>query len=186
MMNWDNDTAEWYAQKYGNYPTNNLAVNSLDLCFNSTIVDVGCGTGSALRHAAIQVTSGTLIGIDPVPRMLEIARKQTENHPACARITFLEGTASNLPVEDALADFAFAFDSFDHWVDKKRGLSEIRRILRPKGSLIVVKDGGIPGGKNAITAFASALEDTGFIISQERQITGEQISFTLWECCIKG
>ena len=185
MNKWDNKTAEWYAQKYGDYPTNYLAVDMLDLHFDSVVVDVGCGTGSALRHAAIKVTEGSLIGIDPVPRMLEIAREQTENHPAFALITFLEGSAASLPVENAIADFVFAFDSFDHWGDKKRGLSEVHRILRPKGSFVVVKDGGIPGGKNAKKAFSSALEEAGFIIAQESQVTENQVSFTLWKSSLK-
>lgn len=184
MNDWDTETAEWYAEKYGEYPTNRLAVEALHLAADSTIVDVGCGTGSALRHAADQVTNGTLIGVDPVPRMLEIARDRTASHPASTRIAFHQGAAEDLPIEDAVADFVFAFDSFDHWKDKLRGLSEIRRVLHSSGHLVIVKDGGVPGGTKARQAFFDALARAGFTVIRERQIEMTDVSFTMWECSI--
>jgi ubiquinone/menaquinone biosynthesis C-methylase UbiE len=78
--------------------------------------------------------------------MIELAQEQTESHPAVPRIEFRLGPAEGLSVDDAAADVVLAFDSFDHWQDRARGLSEIRRILRPAGRLIVVKDAGVPGG----------------------------------------
>ncbi len=84
MTEWNTETAEWYAEKFGEYPTNRLAVDTLDLQPDATILDIGCGTGSALRHAAEKVIHGSLIGIDPVPRMMEIAKEKTHSHPACS------------------------------------------------------------------------------------------------------
>lgn len=77
MTEWNSETAEWYAKNYGEYPTNRIAIDALALEADSAIVDVGCGTGSALRHAASWVPKGDLIGIDPVPRMVELARAST-------------------------------------------------------------------------------------------------------------
>lgn len=185
MSEWDAQTAEWYAQTCGEYPTNRLAVAALDLAADSTIVDVGCGTGSALRHAAAQVTSGTLIGVDPVPRMLELAREQTASDPASERIVFHQGTAEDLPIGDGVADVVFAFDAFDHWKDKVRGLSEVRRVLRPDGYLVVVKDEGIPGATKARQAFTDALAKAGFTVTSERGIAEGDVSFMLWECSVK-
>ncbi|WP_412069425.1 class I SAM-dependent methyltransferase [Rubrivirga sp. IMCC43871] len=186
MSDWDTETAERYAQRYGDYPTNRLAVNALDLAADSTIVDVGCGTGSALRNAAARVSAGTLIGVDPVPRMIEIAREQTAGHPACPRIAFHEGRAEQLPLDTASADVVLAFDSFDHWADKPRGLHEIRRVLRRHGRLAVVKDGGVPGGLHARKAFADLLTNAGFEVLREREIAEADVWFTLWECSAGG
>jgi ubiquinone/menaquinone biosynthesis C-methylase UbiE len=182
MNEWDAETAEWYAANYSEYATNRLAVEALDLEPDSLVVDVGCGTGSALRHAALTVTQGSLIGIDPVPRMIELARERTAGHPAAARIDFRLGSAEDLPVDDAAADVVLAFDSFDHWQDKARGLSEIRRILRAAGRLVVVKDASVPGARGARRAFVDALARAGFVVSREEQIEGEDVRFTLWIC----
>ena len=182
MNEWDAETAEWYAANYGEYATNRLAVEALALEPDSVVVDVGCGTGSALRHAASVVTEGRLIGVDPVPRMIELAQEQTASDPAAPRIEFRLGPAEDLPVDDAAADVVLAFDSFDHWQDKGRGLSEIRRILRPAGRLVVVKDASVPGERGARRAFVDALAQAGLVVSREEQIEGEGVRFTLWIC----
>lgn len=180
MTEWTSETAQWYASKYGEYPTNRLAVNELDLPKDAVVVDVGCGTGYALRHASGDVTRGRLIGIDPVPRMIEIARERTLDHPHSARIEFRVGSAENLPVEDEAADVVFAFDSVDHWQDIERGLREIRRILRPRGVLAIVKDQALPGAAEAGRVAAETVGGAGFSAVEQHEMSGEGVSFTLW------
>jgi SAM-dependent methyltransferase len=85
-------------------------------------------------------------------------------------------------VDDAAADVVLAFDSFDHWQDKARGLREIRRVLRPAGRLVVVKDANVPGEREARGAFVEALARAGFVVSREERIEGEEVRFTLWIC----
>ncbi len=182
MTEWNLETAEWYAQNYGEYPTNRLAVDALNLSADAVIVDVGCGTGAALRHAAVKACRGRLIGIDPVPRMIEIARDRLAGHTAAARIEFREGSAENLPVENDRADLVFAFDAIDHWQDVDQGLREIRRILRPQGQLVIVKDQGVPGAGEARRHIAAALERGGFEVVEAREIAGDDVTFTLWRC----
>lgn len=182
MTDWTAETAEWYARNYGDYPTNRLAVETLQLPADAIVVDVGCGTGSALRHASIMVTQGRLIGIDPVPRMLEIARASTANHPALGRITFQPGAAENLPLANGLADVVLAFDSFDHWQDPCQGLAEVRRVLRTDGRFVVVKDGGIPGANKERRAFTNLLQQAGFRVTSEQEIKQEDVNFMLWTC----
>lgn len=186
MPKWDSETAEWYAKNYGEYPTNRLAVDALDLPANGVIVDVGCGTGAALRHAAVNAGRGRLIGIDPVPRMIEIARERLEGHPAAARIEFREGGAENLPVENDQADLVFAFDAIDHWRDVDQGLREVRRILRPRGQLVIVKDQGVPGVDEALQRLVAALDRGGFEFVEAREIAGDDVTFTLWRCIERG
>jgi len=180
MNEWDAETAEWYAANYGEYATNRLAVEALELEPDSLVVDVGCGTGSALRHAAATITQGRLIGVDPVPRMIELARERTASHPSAPRIEFRLGSAEDLPVDDAAADVVLAFDSFDHWQGRARGLREIRRILRSAGRFVVVKDASVPGAREARRAFVDALARAGFVVSREEQIEGDDVRFTLW------
>lgn len=184
MSEWNAETAEWYATNYGEYATNRLAIDALEFEPDSVIVDVGCGTGAALRHGAPRVPRGTLIGIEIIPRMIEIAHERTASHKDQSRIEFRQGSAEKLPVDDSSADLVLAFDSFDHWQDKSGGLTEIRRVLRPKGQFAVVKDGGLPDGKKARQGFLDELEGSGFRVISEQRLEGEDVSFTLWVCSV--
>lgn len=177
MSDWDDDTAEWYAENYGEYDTNKLGINALALFPTSTIVDIGCGTGCALRHAAKQVTDGILIGIDPVPRMIEIAEERTDY----IGISYKVGPAEDVPVDSGIADIVLAFDSFDHWQDKLQGLNEVKRILKENGQFVVIKDGGVPWGDKSRQAFIDILEKVGFALANEQVVIKDDISFTMWK-----
>ncbi len=184
MNDWNTETAEWYAANFGDYPTNRLAVDYLDLKDLITIVDVGCGTGSALRHAAEKVENGNLIGIDPVPRMIEIAREQTENHPSHKPISFMIGSAENLPIVDGTADVVFAFDSIDHWKDVNQGLSEMRRIIKTGGQFVIVKDRSVPNSPEALELLEKELISSEFKIKTHLEIKEDDVTFFILTCSI--
>ncbi|MEO0605480.1 MAG: class I SAM-dependent methyltransferase [Myxococcota bacterium] len=172
MTGWNAEIAEWYAEKYGEYPTNRLAVDRLELAADAVVLDVGCGTGAALRRAAERLTSGRLIGVDPVPRMLEIARERAGD----VTLDLREGSANALPLEDQSCDVVLAFDSMDHWDDVAEGLAEIRRVMRPGGRVLIVKDLGMP----AATSVAQALDDAGFRVLEEYQVEEDAVHFAMW------
>jgi len=50
---WNDETAERYARKYGECATNRIPIENILFQSNSTIVDIGCGTGATLRRAAV-------------------------------------------------------------------------------------------------------------------------------------
>lgn len=93
------------------------------------ILDIGCGTGRLLQVAATRWPEAELIGVDPAPQMLEIAKRRL---PEAA---FKGGSAEELPVSDETADLVLSSISFHHWADQKKGLSETTRVLRPDGLL---------------------------------------------------
>src|SRR5213593_3243682 len=64
-------------------------------------LDLGCGTGD-LALELVRAGVGTTIGLDPVPGMLEGARRKLPDEGA--RIAWVEGDALRLP---------FAYGSFD-------------------------------------------------------------------------
>lgn len=178
MGTWDAGTAEWYAAKYGEYPTNRLALDDVDLPADGTVLDIGCGTAAALRHIGTRVAR--LIGVDPVPRMVQIAAARLAGHPAAGRIELRVGPAEQLPVEDDAVDVVLAFDSYDHWQDQGAGLVEVRRVLKAGGRFIVVKDGGVPNAESKKAAFAAVAEAAGFTVLDAREMRGEGVRFARW------
>ncbi len=160
-----------------------ITIERLEIAPDSRVVDVGCGTGAALRHAAAKVTGGTLRGFDPVPRMVEIARERLAEHPAAGRIEIDVAPAHELPIEGDSADLVLALDSYDHWGEGQAdGLAEVRRVLAAGGRFVIVKDGGVPGSDDSRDAFVSEVEAAGFVVQEEESIAAEEVAFTMWIC----
>ena len=180
MSTWTAEIAEWYADKYGEYATNRMGIDALELDSDDVVVDIGCGTGAALRHATGVVAEGRLIGVDPVPRMVEIARERAADHPQGQRLELLVGTAADVPLTDGLADVVLALDSYDHWRDPPKGLAEVARLLRAGGRFAVVKDHGAPGGTAGCAAMVAKIERAGFRLLREAPLSEGAVACTLW------
>jgi ubiquinone/menaquinone biosynthesis C-methylase UbiE len=98
------------------------------------VLDVGCGTGYALRRLAAALPEAKVFtGVDPAEQMVSVARESSDD----PRLSFLSGTAERLPVPDASFDLVISTTSFDHWVDQRAGLAECARVLAPGGHLVL-------------------------------------------------
>ena len=100
------------------------------------ILEVGCGPGSF----AEDVIGYDLVCLDPIQEMLKVAedrvnsaRKSRGDDPA----TFIEGKAEDLPFEDSSFDAVCTLFSFRDWFDKRAGISEALRVLKPGGKFII-------------------------------------------------
>jgi SAM-dependent methyltransferase len=133
---WNGETARWYAERYGDWPTHGLTAQRLELSGDEVVLDVGCGTGSMLRAVLPALTGGRALGVDPVEEMVGIARSQTSDE----RITYHRGPAEALPIQDASVDLAMTVNSLHHFTDPLAGLLEMKRALRPGGVVLVVTD----------------------------------------------
>lgn len=182
MREWDAEAAEWFAERYGEYATNRLCIDEVDFPPGSVVVDIGCGTGYGLRRVAARVADATLIGIDPVPRMLEIARTRTAASEHAGRIEFRSGRATAIPVQTGRADFVLAFDTFDYWSDAAAGMAEIGRVLGPHGRFIALKDAGDDNADASRKAFLEALSASSLQLLDERKLSEGSVTCTRWLC----
>jgi ubiquinone/menaquinone biosynthesis C-methylase UbiE len=178
MSEWDAKTAEWYAENYGEYATNRLGVDALEDLSPSSVLDVGCGAGAALRHASLRWPAARLVGVDPVPRMIEIARERLEGHPGEGAVELKVGSAEDLPVDDGSFDLVLAFDSLDHWSDAEAGAREAGRVLTPNGRLVVVKDQGVPGHSDDVVELFQSV--AGLELVRSQRVESEGVSFAMW------
>jgi ubiquinone/menaquinone biosynthesis C-methylase UbiE len=96
------------------------------------VLDVGCGTGYALRQLAQRLPAAVqLTGIDAAPQMIQVAGQLARDE----RLRFGQGTAERLPFGDAEFDLVITTTSFDHWADQRAGIRECARVLAPGGCL---------------------------------------------------
>jgi ubiquinone/menaquinone biosynthesis C-methylase UbiE len=98
------------------------------------VLDVATGTGIAAEAAlAIVGPSGSVIGGDVSPNMLDVARKRLANQP----IRLEHFDAHNLPFADGTFDTVICQLGLMFFDDPVRALRESRRVLRPGGRAAV-------------------------------------------------
>jgi SAM-dependent methyltransferase len=99
------------------------------------VVDIGSGAGFDSFIAAGQVgAAGRVVGVDMTPEMLKRSR-DTAEALGLAQVEFREGFAEALPVENKWADVVVSNGVINLCADKRAVFSEIRRVLRPGGTL---------------------------------------------------
>lgn len=98
--------------------------------FNDAL-DVGCADGSFLAHATAAFPQARFSGTDVSEYALERARQRLP------KVTFQHSTAERLPFESAAFDLVTAFDVLEHLPSLEAGVSELHRLARPGGVVIV-------------------------------------------------
>jgi ubiquinone/menaquinone biosynthesis C-methylase UbiE len=103
-----------------------------------SVLDVGCGPGSLTLAAKRRVGRGTVCGIDPAPEMIALARAKSAR--AGEAVDFRVGVIEDLPFEDGSFDVALSSLMLHHLPlePRRRGLAEVRRVLKPGGTCLVV------------------------------------------------
>jgi SAM-dependent methyltransferase len=97
------------------------------------VVDVGCGTGAIARRAAPLIRPrGAVIGVDPNPTSLQMARAVSD-----PGIGWRLGELTRLPLPDRMFDAAVCQHTLAITPDRERAVRELRRVLKPGGRIAV-------------------------------------------------
>lgn len=99
------------------------------------VLEIGCGTGSLLLATARKQPGAEVVGLDPDPKALAIARRKAERAGVSVRLD--QGFADELPYPDASFDLVLSSFMFHHLSRevKEKALREVRRVLKPGGRL---------------------------------------------------
>lgn len=103
-----------------------------DLCQGLDVLVVASGDGSG--SSILADVARSVIGVDANPKA--IVRAQ-ETYGTKRNLRFVQGSAVELPLGDASVDAAVSFEMLEHFPEQARFVSEIKRVLRPAGRLIV-------------------------------------------------
>jgi SAM-dependent methyltransferase len=95
-----------------------------------TVVDLGTGSGYALRALAETTEMGRGYGVDRSPAMLRNARSYADD----PRLGFCRADFGDLPFATGEVDHVFTMEAFYYAGDLDAALREVARVLRPGGT----------------------------------------------------
>ena len=105
---------------------------------DSTVLDIGCGGGAAVRLLAAKKSTGKVYGIDHSLDMVNLSKKVNKRliEGNLAEIDY--GSVSCLPYSDDMFDTVTAIETIEFWPNLIDDLREVKRVLKPDGSLLLV------------------------------------------------
>jgi len=114
---------------------NRWLAQQIELPAQSCVLDIGCGTGLLTVRIAEQHPQADVVGIDASKPMIDVATRKR----AMANCHFKQALGEELPFPDnhfELVTSALFFHHVDREL-KQRTLQEIRRVLKPGGTLLI-------------------------------------------------
>jgi ubiquinone/menaquinone biosynthesis C-methylase UbiE len=98
------------------------------------VVDVGCGD-AALTHLVAEATGARVVGIEPEPLGVELAREALTR--ARSSVEIVSGNGDKLPFEDDEVSLVIMSEVIEHVPVGEPLVAEAARVLAPSGSLLM-------------------------------------------------
>lgn len=103
----------------------------LDAVKGKTVLDIACGEG--FGSSLLSKNAEFVFGVDIDPEAISHA---SETYDA-ENITFLQGSCSQIPIEDNSIDIVVSFETIEHHDEHEQMMLEVRRVLKTDGVLII-------------------------------------------------
>ena len=111
------------------------AIRHLDVKPGDHVIDIACGHGGAAYILKCSTPAARVLGIDLLAENIRLAQ---DMFPRIDGLSFGEGNAQDLPMEDSSVERALCCEAAFHFPDKPQFLGEASRVLKPGGRLVVV------------------------------------------------
>jgi SAM-dependent methyltransferase len=105
-----------------------------------TVLDVGCGGGRTVSKLAAMAPQGKVHGIDYSEESVAASRRYNAQAIRAGRVEIHLADVGKLPFADSAFDLVTGVETHFWWSDIAAGLREIRRVLKPGGTLILIAE----------------------------------------------
>jgi len=121
-----------------NKALNDCALSHLELVSDDHLLEVGFGGGYLIGRCLEKITGGRICGVDVSASLVKKAGRKFKSDAPGSILEIKQGKAEALPFTDASFTKACSVNSVFYWDDPLQGFKEIRRILAPGGSFVLI------------------------------------------------
>ncbi len=126
LFGWSGDDIDYYME---------MTLSYLPSRFNGVLLDVPVGTGVFTDSLYARYSDATVIGVDYSMGMLQVAKKRFEER-GLDNVCLVRADVAKLPLADGAVDIVLSMAGLHAFPDKQAAVAEMRRVLRPDGSLV--------------------------------------------------
>jgi ubiquinone/menaquinone biosynthesis C-methylase UbiE len=155
------DEADRYFIQLYHHVASGVDVAGLD------VVEVGSGRGGGASYIARYLKPKTMLGIDFSEQAVRFANRQHR----VAGLSFTQGDAEKLPLDDAQVDVVINVESSHCYGSIETFLSEVQRILRPLGTFLYADF----RGEDDVALLHRQLHHSGMTLLHEEDITANVV-----------
>ena len=101
---------------------------------STALLDIGCADGTTTRQLQKILPDARIVGVDYYKKAIDFAKKKK------SKIKFVHADVHDLPFANNSFDTVTAIETLEHLTIPERVLDEIRRVLKPRGYLIIGQD----------------------------------------------
>ncbi len=117
----------------------NLAIQSIEIQPEARVLDVCTGTADVAIAMAEKYTSMNIYGIDFSEEMLKAGKIKVAGKNLDNSIELIKADALHLPFPDRIFDIICVSFGIRNLRDRKKGIQEIKRVLRENGQIIILE-----------------------------------------------
>ncbi len=134
---WDSRAATFEQKRFDYFRwLQRKVIRLIDLRPGLHFLDIGCGTGWAVRYvASLLQDEGEFNGVDISGNMIDTALARSAGF---RNVHFYKANAEQIPLESGSVDHAICTNSFHHYLDPSKVLREIHRLLTGEGRLYIL------------------------------------------------
>ena len=103
---------------------------------HSFIIDLGTGPGLLSIQIFRKIPQVTIIGIDPLVKMLQLAKENVKN-TNFQTFEPIVGVSENIPMKNNTVDIIASRFSLPYWTQPDKSFQEMIRVLKPGGKVVL-------------------------------------------------
>lgn len=120
----------------------NWSLELMNIQKGDRILELGCGAGYAVKSISEKDLAEEIVGLDISPTIIRSARIRNKKAISEKRVKLVQANFNKLPFHNENFNIVFSIQTIYFWTDITTTLSEIFRVLKPRGIVILTFSDG--------------------------------------------